>query len=267
MKKQFSQSEIEAIIKKASRLQEQEERHVSEMNSGLSLEELKELGKDAGLDPRYIQAAAAEYDGSVRKRFSGFSDTHIFEERVVDTPLEEVDWNLVRDELMHHFGTLAGKVVENEDKKEWTHTAGSGIESRASLVGNHQSYKLRLSQRVGMGSTLTEGLVYGGVIASIIGMFMMAGLDLSLVEKIASFTGLFVGCSSGVYALDKAWRRKKLRLLSELADRLVETIRFSSVDEVEKSEKRVPESDKPLLDGELSEGDVSEGGNRSRLKE
>lgn len=220
----FSEEEIQKIIKRAAELQKEEQNSVVN-KSGLTMEELMTIGSDAGLDMQHIQVAAMEYSEKKVTWHSGFTDTHIFEERDIETEVDEnLIWDEIRAELRHNLGTgeMFGAIKKHPTQKEWSHRSLSGIETIASLSPRPNGVKLRISQRVGLASSLTEGVLYGGVLSLIGFSFGFAFLDPSFYQGTALFASLLVVFSILVYTLDVAWRKKKLRQLSTMIDKMVE---------------------------------------------
>jgi len=188
--------------------------------------ELLEIGDEAGLDSKLIKTAALEYRDKNITRRSGLTDTHIFEEREISTQAYIDDiWNEVTRDLKHHVGgETFGKTKEDYSKKEWVNTSLSGIEPVASLSKREDGVRLRVSQRVGLASSLTEGVFYGGILSAILFGIVFVAFKPSLFEVSALFASIFTVSSILVYTLDIAWRKKKLRKLKELVWKIVEQI-------------------------------------------
>ncbi|MEO9884502.1 MAG: hypothetical protein ABJR05_10340 [Balneola sp.] len=220
-KKIFSEEQVKEIIRKAAEMQKQSTE--SESENGLTMDELMEIGKDSGLDVDFIKTAAMEYENQRVTTHSGLNDTHIFEERLFNTELSETKiWDHVISDLTHHFGGESfGTTEHSRDKKEWSHVSISGIQTIVSLSKNEHSAKLKFSQRVGLGSPLTEGIMYGGGFAFLIMMIVTAFSNISNPILIALSPGLWSLSSIIVYQLDVAWRKKKLKGLKTLANKII----------------------------------------------
>lgn len=234
----FSEKEIQEIIKRAAALQKSGDNKAEKEKTGLTMEELISVGEDAGLDVKYLQTAALEYRNRKVVRHSGLTDTHIFEEREFNTEVpENIVWDDVISELTHHFGgDTFGKANENHSKKEWTHTSISGIETIVSLTKRDTQSKLRLSQRVGLGSPLTESIMYGIILAAVLlGLVAAAFKPASIRDIFLIGSGLWGISSMLVYALDVSWRKKKLRNLKTLADKIIDQLPSSIKDVASKS--------------------------------
>ena len=224
--KVFSEDEIQLIIKRASELQKADKEKSSRKESGLTMDELIQIGDEAGLDADFIKTAAVEYREKNIIRRTGLTDTHIFEDREVNTQafIDDI-WNEVTTDLKHHVGgETFGKTKEDFSKKEWVNTSLSGIETVASLTKREHGVRLRVSQRVGLASSLTEGVFYGAIVALVLFGIGYAALKPSFFESSALFASLLTVSSIFVYTLDVAWRKKKLRKLKELVDKIVDQI-------------------------------------------
>ncbi len=251
----FSEDEIQQIIKRAAELQKKEQESSSKKEDGLTMAELLEIGDEAGLDSELIKTAALEYREKNITRRSGLTDTHIFEEREISTQAYIDDiWNEVTTDLKHHVGgETFGKTKEDYSKKEWVNTSLSGIETVASLSKRENGVRLRVSQRVGLASSLTEGVFYGGILAAVLFGISLAAFKPSIFEGSALFASLFTVSSILVYTLDIAWRKKKLRKLKELVDKIVDqiptkstlkkTVKDSGTIEIESEEVYAPETE------------------------
>jgi hypothetical protein len=94
----------------------------------------------------------------------------------------------------------------------------------ASLSKREHGVRLRVSQRVGLASSLTEGVMYGGILATVLFGIGLGVFKPTFFEGAGLFASLFTVSSILVYTLDVAWRKKKLRKLKELVDKIVDQI-------------------------------------------
>ena len=83
--RRFNEREVAAIIKRASELQEVES--IGESSTGMSLAELEQIAREAGLDPALVRRAASDLDTRVTDRqpsaFFG-APTGLVLERTID---------------------------------------------------------------------------------------------------------------------------------------------------------------------------------------
>jgi hypothetical protein len=249
----FSEEEIQKIIKRAAELQKEDQDAKSKSEQGLTMDELMKIGESSGLDMQHIKVAALEFSEKNVTRHSGFTDTHIFEEREIETSAdEEKIWDEIRAELRHNFGVgdTFGEIKEHPTQKEWSHKSLSGIETIASLSKRPKGVKLRISQRVGLASALTEGVMYGGILSMIAFSFGFAFLEPSVYQGTALFASLLVVFSILVYTLDVAWRKKKLRLLADMVDKIADQI--PAVENETKTDSKIEIEDASVYGSENS---------------
>lgn len=219
--KEFSEDQVKEIIRKAAEMQKKST--ISSSESGLTMDELLEIGKDSGLEETFIKTAALELENQHITQHSDLTDTHIFEEHTFKTKLnEDVIWEEVTSELSHHFGGNAfGRTKYFGGEKKWSHQSISGIETIASLKLHDNIAKLKFSQRVGLGAPLTEGISYGAFLTFLIMVVVVPVSGISLSEIIALGTGIWSISSVLIYRLDVIWRKKKLRNLKSLVHKIV----------------------------------------------
>ncbi len=264
--KLFSEEEIQKIIKRAAQLQKEEQEQSSKAEKGLTMDELMKIGESSGLDMQHIKVAAIEYSEQKVTRHSGLTDTHIFEEREIETTThEDVIWDEVRAELRHNLGVgdMFGEIKEHPTQKEWSHRSLSGIETVASLSNRSNGVKLRISQRVGLASSLTEGVMYGGVLSLIGFAFGYAFLDPSFYQGTALFASLLVVFSILVYTLDVAWRKKKLKGLAEMVDKIADQIPLAKKDGVKDSKPEIEIEDASVYATDNEKNSTKEDGLKS----
>ncbi len=227
----YTEQEIAALIERTAELQAEQERRGGK-RSGLTLPELQAVAAEAGLDPSLLRQAAAEMDEprSLLPGRTSKSATHIFTERWVAGPFNPDAWEDIVAELRHQFDTsLAGMMgmpqygegtVEQIGRSmSWKHTSMSGIETRVLVRPRGDKVHVRLSQRVGWGSTIAEGVFYGAILAFLVAVVASALADSNMLGVIAFLVTLIVSAPLVRFA-DEAWRRKKLRELEVLGDRV-----------------------------------------------
>ena len=119
--RRYSQKEIADIFKKASEEQERIKEQ-SALEDGLTLEELHQIAKEAGIAPELISDAAARLEHSVEappeKRFLGFPTSV---NRIIDlkAPLSDDDWDKLVVEIRQAFGAR-GKITREGKLREWS---------------------------------------------------------------------------------------------------------------------------------------------------
>lgn len=222
--KKYTQEEVKEIINRATQLQNDDLETDLGAKQGITLEELEEIGAEVGLKNKYLRAAALKYQERDIIKSSGSNGTHNFEVRDLAINLDSNAWDELTSELRHYFGTQYGETKEDPKRLEWTYLSMSGIETKVNLTNRGDTTRLRLSQRVGLGSPVTESIMYGGGLAALLATFGYKLLELSTFTAGLSFVGLFIVCSFGVFALDTVWRDRKKNDLGRLADKLVDQL-------------------------------------------
>lgn len=135
----FSKDEIQAIFRRAAERQEAARGDTSD--SGLTLDELRQIGEESGLDPAHVEAAAVEVArGDVDRspeasdeptgieRFYGTS-TSAHLERVVPGTVEAKTWREMVT-MMEAIFQNAGESTEAGHLREWQLSSSLGFDKR-----------------------------------------------------------------------------------------------------------------------------------------
>ncbi len=224
----YSEDEIADLIARAA--ERQRDARQRDDSPGLTLTEIERIGRDTGIDPEHLRAAAAEMDagGRTLARQSGHTRTHVTVERWVDAPLTPEAWEEAVAELQGRHGVDAsfwlgqnsgGTVRQIGNAYEWRHTSSLGVQTTVTASPRGDQTRLRLRQLVGLASPTAEGIGYGAVLAGVAGMFggIISGAALGAVLV---FLLTWAGAALLITALDRRWRAGKLRDLEALADDL-----------------------------------------------
>jgi len=128
----YNENEIGSILKRATELSTKNE---SQTSTGLSIEELKQLGTEAGLDPALIAAAARELmlpeSRDRGKKFWG-GPLSYSSEIVLDREIGAADWEAMLPIIRRHFGD-PGVVATRGNTFEWTHSGASNVKGHISI--------------------------------------------------------------------------------------------------------------------------------------
>lgn len=118
--RRYNEEEIRVVLERAIARQEAA-RHPEPYEDGLTLDELRRLAAEVGVEPRFVEAAAAELDRPAAQESNPFlgGPLHVRAERVVEGELAEADVapliEALRDGLKTQQGgrieTLAGSVA------------------------------------------------------------------------------------------------------------------------------------------------------------
>lgn len=232
----FSEKEVAVILERAAELQALSARE-RDHRPGLTMAELESVAVDAGLDPQALRRAAAELDhpqSDLLRRNSGMTAAHVFVERRVNGTLTPEHWEDVVAELRHHFesdlasmmgmsGYGVGTTEQIGRTLEWRHTSMSGIETKVMLRPRGEEIDVKLRQRVGWASPPAEGSSYAVILAILFGLFGGGLLDSVLIGAALFLLVLLAAVPLIIYA-DGSWRKKKLRELEKVADRVTSIV-------------------------------------------
>jgi hypothetical protein len=120
-KRVYTDKEISAVLKRAAELHRTQR---PTETSGLSLEELEQIGAEVGIDPDLVRAAARELDTHEPGKPSdtGFqwlgAPTSVDLERIVEGRITEAQWEEAVGEIQRSFGA-AGETSQTGRTKEW----------------------------------------------------------------------------------------------------------------------------------------------------
>ncbi|PAP78338.1 hypothetical protein [Rubrivirga marina] len=253
----YSEREVSAIIERAVERQQAAEEGGGD--AGLTLDEIERIGRESGIDPAHLRAAAAEIDeaGRTLARQSGQSQTQVYVERWIDAPFTAAGWEDAVSELRTRFGatigsafgSTTGETVQQVGQSfEWSHTSPLGVRTRVTASPRGDQTRLRVTQLVGMASSTVEGVAYGGIIAAVLAVAavvttgaLSGSAGLAAVVGALSFLLSWVAAAPLVAAADRRWRARKLRELGDLADDLVPVLRVPADQDAESEPERLPE--------------------------
>jgi len=127
----FNQDEISAILKRAAEMQGAGD---PDTQVGFSLDELQNIAADAGIDPKYVTAAASEVARTSSDE-TGRSAKSLFhtENLVVDGGIGEAAWEAIVAETRQTFKDT-GKVHRRGNSYEWTHSGKSGEQAHVMVT-------------------------------------------------------------------------------------------------------------------------------------
>lgn len=281
----YSEAEVASIIERAVERQRAVEAGVGE--AGLTLDEIERIGREAGIDPAHLRAAAAEVDdvGRTLARQSGQTRTEVYVERWLDTPFALDGWE---DAVAHlrmafgapmgaAFGDTAGESVQQVGQSfEWSHTSSLGVRTRVVVSPRGDRTRLRITQLVGLSSPTVEGISYGGVIALLLALVAgglggeaLGAASLGGVIGVVTFLIAWAVAAPLIAAADRRWRARKHADLGTLADDLTPLLHGAQTRDAERAEATVEPGGRLDLDAladDLPEAEEA-GGVRRRIRE
>jgi hypothetical protein len=258
--RRYSDREIALILTRTAELQATRAAE-SELSHGLTQDELEQIAREAGLDPRHVRAAIAELDtgkGTGGSRWLG-SSTWLQMERSVDGELPASEYEALVEIIHRTLGEVGQPSVLGRTLR-WHAVTGVGgqhahgreievaIAARTGVTTIRVHEKLRaLATQIFVGGIAGGGSTVGTFVAiaggSLLGpLGVVGGLVLGLGAAYAAARGLFVN-------------RAQKRALQHrtLMDRLSEHIASTAV--VVAGESGVSELERRRGAGELASGE------------
>ena len=215
----YTEKEISRILKRASAMQEQ----AAPESSGLSLEEIQQVAADAGIDPRFIVAAASELERQTdtERPFHLFGGPmSILEERTVAGRLTEEQREAVLADVRRVY-RRAGTVNRIGRTLEWTHSDRND-QVQVSFTERGDRTEIRVFERFQKVAVLMYVLP--------LSIMLQFAINIPIFLELSMGLGALVGLSimgatflAARFAYSRAVRGKE-RKARQLLDRLEKTI-------------------------------------------
>ena len=191
---------------------------------GLSLEELEEAARAAGLDPGLVAVAAAELDAAPHdeKTLLG-APTEVVRTRLVEGELSEDAWASMVGQARREFGQpgMAGQIGR---LREWTVLNGgtkNGTVTRLTAEPTPEGTRLTLTRSI---REVVLGLSIASAIQSAMAVLFtvlaVAGVDPELWIAALIMASLGLAFGGGVQIGARAWQRHEAGRFESLLDRL-----------------------------------------------
>lgn len=233
--RRFDDREVGLIIHRAAELQQTEVARTD--SAGMSLAELEQVAREAGLDPALVRRAAREIDEPPPPRAPRLTGApmRIVLERSFDGELSIDDYEPLVGEIRRSIGE-PGQVSVLGRTMSWTAAEAASRMHR----GRRRSLTVTLSARHGRTTLRIEesfGQLAGGVFGGIVGGFggggtgAAIGVGIGALHSVLIATGIMGGFllvsyagARGIFTLVVNRRRQQLEMLR---DRLSEQIERS----------------------------------------
>ena len=198
--RRFNDKEVARIIKHASELQEEEA--PAESSTGLSLVELEQVAKEAGLDPALIRRAAADLDTRITdQRPSAVlgAPTTLRLERTIDGEVPVEEYEAIVLEVQRTFGAV-GTAATLGRTLSWTLSSANRRHSARSvqvvITPRGGRTTIRVEEQMG---TLVGGL-FGGAAGVGSGLSGPAiGIGVGVLHSGVATIGMVGAVLSGAY--------------------------------------------------------------------
>jgi hypothetical protein len=227
--RRFNEKEVALIIKRASELQQTET--TAESSTGMSLEELEQVAREAGLDPALVRRAAADLDTRVSdqapSKFLG-APSVLRLERTIDGEVPADEYEPMVLEMQRLLGGVStastiGRTLQfSLAGRNQGHA--SGREVQVTITPRNGRTTIRVEERLGP----IAGGIFGGVMGGAGGGLMGPGIAIGAgaFHSALMATGLAGVAIGGSYLLARAIYGRVVRgrgeKLHELMSRLVE---------------------------------------------
>jgi hypothetical protein len=232
--RRFNEKEVADIIKRASELQQLET--TSESTTGMSLAELEQVAREAGLDPTLVRRAATDLDTRVSDRqpsaFLG-APTTLALERTIDGELPIDEYETVVLEIQRELGGV-GSASTLGRTLVWTmhgaeHRRASTRTVQVTVTPRNGRTTIRMEEPLGhLAGGLFGGLM-GGLGGGTLGISMGIGVGVFHSATLAvGLIGTFVSASyflaRTIFGRTVRGRGERLqRLMSRLAEHVAAT--------------------------------------------
>lgn len=220
MARRFSEEEAQRIFARVAERQ----RAAAPVDAGLSLEDLEEAARAAGLDPALVASAVSELDAlPERGRTIAGAPVEVVRHRVVPGPLGDDAWAGMVAAARAQFGNsgMAGQIGR---LREWTVVGGNRgnhIVTRLAAEPAGDGTRITLSQSVRepvLGFSIATGV--NAVMALVFGVLAAAGVESGLWIPAAILTGLVLLFGAGTQVGARIWERHRAAAFDALLDRL-----------------------------------------------
>jgi hypothetical protein len=234
--RKFNDEEVALIIKRAAELQ-QTEQVASESSSALTLSEVEQIAKEAGIDPMLIRRAALSLDSPStvnRPSIWAGAPTRLVFERVVDGEVSPEMFETLVDEIRRTFGdngmpSVLGRSLAWTSSLRGGRRRSVGRQIDVNIVPRGGVTTIRVEEELrNLAGSLFGGLVGGGGGGS---TGISIGIGMGVFQSAALAGLLWVGVAASFYALARTifshQSAKRERQLSGLIDRLEEEVAAS----------------------------------------
>ncbi|HEU4719757.1 MAG TPA: hypothetical protein VFS59_00225 [Gemmatimonadaceae bacterium] len=202
--RRFNEKEVAEIIKRASELQQLES--TPESTAGMSLAELEQVAREAGIDPALVRRAASDLDTRVTDRqpspFLGAPTTLVLE-RTIDGEMPVEEYETVVLEIQRELGGV-GSASTLGRSLVWTMQRDPGPRARTrtvqvTITPRNGRTTIRMEESLGQLAGGLFGGLMGGLGAGTSGIAM--GIGMGVFDSAAITVAIIAGMVSGSYML------------------------------------------------------------------
>lgn len=240
--RKYNEQEIAAIFKQAAADQEAAQGAIPS-SEGLTLTEIEQIGKEAGITPEFIARAAAVVNQRTTtpppQKTLGLP---VSVARVVDLPtsFSDKDWDLLVADLHDTFHVPGEVRIDGSRRQWWNSQLHVLVEPSAS------GYRLRLRVL----NEIQRLLLTGGLIFFLMGLFFMLmvaikgdfGVKMAATLFVSMIAAVGLGGMGSAALMLPRWRKEKERQLEAL------TARILAREESQASADSMREASSPTID-------------------
>lgn len=252
--RRFNEKEVADIIKRASELQQLES--TAESTTGMSLAELEQVAREAGLDPALVRRAATDLDTRVSDQtpsaFIG-APTNLVLERTIDGEMPVDEYETVVLEIQRELGGV-GQASTLGRSLVWTMQGGAGRRRgmtrtvQVTVTPRHGRTTIRMEEPLGQLAGGLFGGLMGGLGGGTSGIAMGIGMGVFHSPSIA--VGLIGGFVASSYVLARTIFGRMVRGRGERMQRLMSRL----AEHVAATAVPTPLADRPAERGTLGRG-------------
>jgi len=249
----YDDEDVARILERATELHREEPVTVSRGGGGISLEELEEIAREAGIDPRHLRRAAMEVGSG-----SGGPEERDWAWFLGDVPTIRFETTVRGEVQPHDFEGIVGAIRMEAGQAGQPNVLGRTLTWRAEANSDNRQTRLTVSARDGVTLVAVEerlqnlaGAIFGGGVGGFGGGFgfgLGLPIGLEVIGSAAAAVALpaaFVGLAyAGARAFYKRAVRKRRRVLSGIMEAAVAEVRRGverrAVEEGDDAAERLP---------------------------
>ena len=241
-RRRFDDEEVSLILRRAAELQEAQ---AAPGREGMTLADLEDVAREAGLDPALVRRAAAEVGsgggsgagaatgtGGMLSGGNAFlgAPTVLRAERIVDGELATAEFEPLLDEIRRtfndvgSFSTLGRTLAWRSSPGPHGRHSGGGRQVNVTVVVRGGQTGIRVEET----TTALAGGLFGGLMGGLGGGggSIAIGVGMGALQSFPAAAGIWAACIAASYAIARTSfvtaSRRRARELAALADRLAE---------------------------------------------
>ena len=216
--RRFNEAEVAAIFAQASEAQDLAHAPHLPSGEGLTLTELREIGREVGISSEQIGKAAqliARGGSPTLRRFLGFP-IGVRQTVDLDRRLSDVEWERLVVDLRETFDAR-GTVRKDGSLRQWTN---GNLQALLEPTESGDRLRLRTTKGDARGMMVLGVGMFGAAAAGLVASVVQGAFAPGAMLYLELFAGMGVGMFAvGAFRLP-SWARERQRQMSEVAARL-----------------------------------------------